>query len=162
MRMIKTFAALMLLAAGGAGAEEAAPPPKAAITDMTIINSCGERVLKMFAQYGAPKNFWVMRGRTVAEDDVLCSYGAYGFRVRDGIVRCCFFWTDWAGPIRGVKMGNSREDVVKVLGSPQITIKDKDGAITSYGYRMKEQGIELYASFDKNGRVKRVEIDLPD
>ena len=59
-------------------------------------------------------------------------------------------------------MGDTREDVVKVLGPASIILKDKHGVVTAYGYRMKDLNIEFYADFDKDGRVQRVEIDALD
>ena len=91
---------------------------------------------------------------------MLCDYGAYGFRVRNKVIRTCFFWADWKGPIRGIKIGDSREDVVKVLGKAPITDKDKDGVVTAYGYELKDLDSELFVNFDKDGKVWRVEVSL--
>jgi hypothetical protein len=162
MRVLMVYAALMALVVVGAEAQDGVTPAKDAVTDATIIDTCGGRLAKMFAHFGTPQDVWVTRGDTPAEDDVLCAYGAYGFRVRSKMVRCCFFWTDWKGPIRGIKIGDSREDVVKVLGKAPVTVKDKNGIITSYGYHMKDVGVEFYTDFDKDGKVKRVEIDPLD
>jgi hypothetical protein len=159
MRIIMACAAIMALVVVSAEAQNAATPAKDAVTDATIIDSCGGRLAKMFAQYGTPSNVLPMRGDTPDDDDVLCDYeGAYGFRVHNKVIRFCFFWSDWKGPIRGIKIGDSRENVVKVLGTAPITVKDKDGVVTAYGYRIKDLGVEFYTDFDKDGKVKRVEI----
>ena len=159
MRMIIACAAMTALVVASAEAQDGATPAKDAVTDAAIIDSCGARLAKMFARYGTPSNILPMRGDTPDEDDVLCDYGgAYGFRVRDKVIRFCFFWADWKEPIRGIKIGDSRENVVKVLGTAPITVKDKNGVITAYGYRMKDLGVEFYTDFDKDGKVKRVEI----
>jgi hypothetical protein len=114
----------------------------------------------MFSLYGVPRDVWADRGRTEAEDDVFLGYGPYGFKVRDKVIRVCFFFRGWTGPIRGIKVGDSREDVVKVLGNAPTTVKDKDGAITAYGYGVKELGANFFANFDKDGKVWRVEVSL--
>jgi hypothetical protein len=156
--MILSCAVLAALVFASAEAQDAGPPAKDAITDATIIHSCGSTVSKMFAQYGVPSNVVPIRGNTPAEDDVICDYGTYMFRVRDRVVRLCFFLNGWKGPIRGIKIGDSREDVVKALGPAQMTFKDKNGVVTDYGYRMKDLGVTFYANFDEDGKLKRVEI----
>ena len=114
----------------------------------------------MFAQCGTPTDVYVIRGDTPAEDDVLCEYGAYSFRVRNKVIQICFFWADWKGPIRGIKIGDSREDVVKVLGTAPMTFKDKNGVVTAYGYELKDLDAKFFTNFDKDGKVWRVEISL--
>ena len=49
---------------------------------------------------------------------------------------------------------------MKVLGNPWATKKDKNGVVTEYGYELKDLGVQLWPSFDKNGKVTRVEICL--
>jgi hypothetical protein len=72
------------------------------------------------------------------------------------------FWrhSDWKGPIRGIKIGDSRENVVKVLGNLPITVKDKEGVVTAYGYALKDLDAEFYADFDKDGKVWQAEFGI--
>ena len=158
MRTTLACAVLIVLIAAGAEAQNAAGPAKKEVTDMMIINTCGDRLVKMFGQYGTPLDVVPIRGDTPDDDDVLVDYGTYIFRVHDRIVRFCFFRNEWPGTILGIKIGDSREDVEKVLGAPRTTFKDKNGVLTDYGYHMKDLGIEFYANFDDNGKLKRVEI----
>ena len=148
------------LGCSGAEAQNGAAPAKDAVADATIINSCGGPLSKMFAQCGAPGDLRVLRGDAPAEDDVFCDYGAYGFRVRNKAIRTCFFFADWKGPIRGIKIGDSREDVVKVLGNARQPVKDKNGVVTAYGYELKDLDADFFANFDKDGKVWRVEVNL--
>ncbi len=159
MRLATVCAALMAALAAGAEAQDSANPAKDAITDATIINTCGGSMAKMFATYGAPQDMWADRGATEAQDDVYLGYGAYGFKVRDKVVRLCFFFRGWKGPVRGIKIGDSQEDVAKALGIPRTTVKDKDGAVTAYGYELKDLGANFFANF-KEGKVWRVEVSL--
>jgi hypothetical protein len=156
--MIMACTVLMTLVVASAEAQNAATPAKDAVTDATIINICGGRLAKMFAQFGTPSDVLPIRGDTPAEDYVLCDYDTYFFHVRKKVIQHCFFWSNWKGPIRGIKIGDSREDVVKVLGTAPITVKDKNGIVTDYGYRMKDLGVKFYANFDENGKLKRVQI----
>ena len=160
MRMIMACAALMAVGVASAEAQDRTTPAKDAVTDATIINSCGSRLFKMFAQYGTPGDLRVIRGDTPAEDEVLCDYEAHGFRVRNKVIQSCFFWEDWKGSIRGIKIGDSREDVVKVLGTPPITVKDKKGVVTVYGYELKDLDDKFFTNFDKDGKVWRGEVSL--
>jgi hypothetical protein len=160
MRTLMACAALMTLVVTSAEAQNAAAPAKDAVTDATIINLCGGRLAKMFAQCGIPENIQVKRGDTPDEDDVLCVYESYGFRVRDKVIRTCFFWSNWKEPIRGIKIGDTRENVVKALGKAPSVDKDKDGAITAYGYDLKDLDADFFTNFDKDGKVWRVEVSL--
>ena len=161
MRILMACAALVALIAGHASGQEAArTKDKDSVADATIINLCGGRLSKMFAQCGTPVDLRVKRGETPAEDDVLCDYGTYAFRVRDKLVRTCFFWVDWKGTVRGIKIGDRREDVVKVLGKAPTTDKDKDGRVTAYGYEIKDLDADFFVNFDNDGKVWRVEISL--
>ncbi len=175
MRTIMACVTLMALAVSPAGAQDnttpaqgaaapaqsAAAPAKAALTDAKIINSCGDALAKMFSRFGTPANLLAMRGDTPDDDDVLCDYGAYGFRVHNKVITVCFFWQQWKKTIRGIKIGDSRDAVVKLLGAAPITNKDASGAVTAYGYRLKDPDVKFWANFDASGNVNRVEIDLP-
>jgi hypothetical protein len=159
MRWIVVCAALMASVVARVEAEGMLGPAKDAVTDTAIVSMCGARMAKMFAQYGAPQDLWADRGATEAEDDVYLGYGAYGFKVRDKVVRVCFFFRTWQGPVRGVKIGDGLEDVVKLLGNPRTTVKDKNGAVTAYGYELKDLDAIFFANF-KDGKVWRVEVSL--
>jgi hypothetical protein len=160
MRLAVTLAAIAALAATTVRADDAGAPAQGAPTDEAIINMCGGRLVKMFAQFGTPANVWAMRGSTPAEDDVFCHFGSFGFRVRNKTINTCFFFSRWKGPIRGIKMGDSRDDVVKVLGKPSITVKDKNGVVTAYGYKLKDIDADFLADFDENGKVTKAEVSL--
>jgi hypothetical protein len=159
MRLIMTCVAFTALVAAGVAAQDAAAPAKGAVTDLAIIKIRGSHFTDMFAQFGTPQIVVATRGRTPDEDDVLFNFGAFIIRVgKDQKINNCFILKNWKGPIRGIKIGDSREDVVKVLGNASMTFKDKNGTITDYGYRMKDLGVEFYVNFDENGNVKRVQI----
>lgn len=159
MRMIVACAAVAAVILASVEAQDA-EPAKPQITDEIIINTCGGRLAKMFAQFGPPNDIKAKRGNTPAEDDVFCDYGPYGFKVRGKLVRACFFFDEWKEPIRGIKIGDSREDVAKVLGKAPSTVKNKEGAITAYGYELKDLDANFFANFDEDGKVWRVEISL--
>jgi hypothetical protein len=162
MRKIMACAALMVLVAASSEAQNSITPAKEAVTDATIINLCGARLSKLFAQLGPPENVRPERGDKPEEDDVFFDYGAAGFgcKVRNKAVPVCFFFKDWKGTVRGIKIGDSREDVVKVLGNATTTVKDKNGVITAYGYDLKELDAYFFANVDETGKVWRVEVSL--
>jgi hypothetical protein len=79
--MLMACVALMALVVVSAEAQNGATPAKNAVTNVTIINSCGGRLAKMFAQFGAPSDVVPIRGNMPDEDDGLCDYDSYVFRV---------------------------------------------------------------------------------
>lgn len=157
---IVAFAALAALALSTAWAGDPGVQGQGDLSDEAIINICGNHLAKMFAECGPPKDLRAERGDTPAEDQVYCDYDAYGFKVSKGIIRVCFFWEEWQGPIRGIKIGDSREEVAKILGKAPTAVKDKDGNVTAYGYELKDMGAYFFTNFNKDGRVWRVEVSL--
>ncbi len=160
MRWHTTWAALVILAAASGLAQDAATPAKNPFTDdEAIMALCGGQQARMFALFGVPQELWAERGATEAKDDVFVGYGAFGFRVRDEVVRVSFFFSNWTGSIRGIRIGDSYAEVVKVLGDPPTTFKNKEGDVTAYSYEIKELGADFFANF-KAGKVWRVEVSL--
>ena len=159
MRWLLMAATLFVLAGNSSHAEE--PSERQAIpTADTIIDLCGGDLKKMFSKVGAPKYMVVARGDTNEEDDILCEYGDFILRVHENTVQNCFFPSNWRGSIKGIQMGDSREAVIKALGKPQKVAKDKEGVETSYGYDLKDRRATLWANFNDEGNVRRVEIEL--
>lgn len=162
MRLLLTCAILAASTAAAVGADGAAADKQSAPTAEAIINSQGVHFAKLLAQFGVPSDIWPDRRDKPEKDYVVFDYSAFGFLVRNKKVDTCFFWPQWKGAVRGVKIGDSRDDVLRVLGDkPRATFKDKDGAITAYSYDLKDMGTRLYTNFDKDGKVKRVEISEP-
>lgn len=114
--------------------------------------------LERMQQFGAPELVIAKRGKESDNDDVLFNYGPFILRVHHDTITNCFFLNTWKGSIRGIRIGDSREDVVNALGKPRI-IYSKAGVETDYGYVLKDSNAMLYANFNDDGNVKRVEID---
>ena len=160
MRVIMAFAALTALVVASAEAQEAPPRPKtqlptqrsstfaAAVWRRCSLSAARRQTSRPFAETRPPRTTcYASTGPTVSESATRWS-------------KLAFSGQDWKGPIRGIKIGDSREDVVKVLGAASITFKDKDGNITAYGYELKELDAKFFANFDKDGKVWRVEVSL--
>lgn len=127
---------------------------------MAIIQSCGYDLATLFAKFGQPSDLVPARGEKVEMDRVLCDYETFMFSFRDQKIQGAFFREGWKGSILGIKIGDTREAVVKVLGTAPEIFKNKDGVITDYGYPRKDLGVEFYANFDaKTGQLIRVEIE---
>lgn len=148
MRLASTFTIAVLLFAATAMAEPTAE---------AIIKSRGGGLEKL-QQFGTPEIIIAKRGKTTDDDDVVFNYGPFLVRVHHDTIKTCFFVSPWKGPINGINIGDSRETVVKVLGKPRMVFKNKDGVETDYGYDLKDKEVTLYANFDDEGKVKRVEI----
>lgn len=159
MRLNMVCAVLIALVAATGLAEESAKPANDAVADAAIISMCGGTQAKLFTIYGVPEDLWASRGATEDLDSVFLGYGPYGFRVRDKVVRVCFFFRGWKGIIRGIRIGDGYDDVTRVLGTPRTTVKAQDGTVTAYGYQFKDLDAEFFANF-KEGKVWRVEVSL--
>ena len=155
--------ALLLITVLAVATVQAVDPGNGAGTtpsDDAIVNVCGANLAKLFTQFGTPADIIPYRGNTPDNDGVNLNYGDYGFNFRNKTVVTCFFWSTWKGTIQGIKIGDSRDAVVKVLGNPSVTLKDANGVITSYGWDLKDLDAKLYADFDANGIVNRVDAEL--
>lgn len=161
MRGISKFAVLAILVATTAMAEDPAPVKKVDATDEMIINARGGNLAQLFP-FGVPSIVIASRGPTKDDDDVVFGYGTFLLRVHHKTITNCFFTNDWKGTIRGVRIGDSREAVVKILGKPRIVVKNKEGVETDYGYDLKSPDAILYTNFDADGKVKRVQIGAPE
>lgn len=160
MRTVLSCVALSTMLAACAAAQQPAAVAKPAVTDEAVVEMVGGRLAKMFAHFGTPQDVWAQRGETEDEDEVFFDYGGFATKVREKTVRVCFFYQGWQGPIRGIKIGDSREDVVKVLGEPTTTVKDKNGVVTAYGYDLTDLDANFFANFHEDGKVWRVEVSL--
>jgi hypothetical protein len=137
------------------------PPVRPIPPAQTIINACGADLNKLFAEFGAPKYMVVARGDTNDDDDVLFEYGTFVLRIHEDKVTSCFFKSNWTGPIGEIRIGDSRENVEKVLGKP-TSVLSKDGVITAYGYDLQSPKTTMYTNFNDAGAVRRVEIAARD
>lgn len=161
MRLTLTLAALAAMVVTAARAEDPDARKEGVVTDEAIVNACGGDLTNLY-KFGVPNHIVATRGDMPEEDDVLFRYdGGFILRVHFRTITTCFFLKDWEGPIRGMKIGDSREGVVKVVGKPRSVITDKDGVETDYGYDLKrgDDTIGLWVGFDEDGKVRRVELD---
>ena len=157
MRLASTFAILALVFAATCLAEPPASGKHSGPNAETIIGVRGSGLEKL-QQFGTPELVLAKRGKTPADDDVLFRYNNFILRVHQDTIKTCFIISEWKGTVRGIKMGDSREAVVKVLGKPRMVFKNKEGVETDYGYDLKDVDATLYANFDEEGKLKRVEI----
>lgn len=156
MRIV--LAAVLVTATTGlATAADPKPPDKDAPTDAAIIDMCGGRLAKAFHQFGTPVDLLISRGDKPDDDSVFLDYGPFGLEVRNKTVIGCYFYQEWKDTVKGVKIGDSREQVVKVLGNAPVTIKSKVG-LESFKYDLKDNDAEMYVDFDKDNKVRKVEI----
>jgi len=153
MRLALTLTTLLMLAAR-VTADDATPAAKQTATDDTIIKLCGDSLAKMFAQCGVPEQIFVN-----GDNAAILYYGSFGFSVKNKSVTGSFFFEDWKGTIKGAKFGDTKEQVVKVLGSDYRDVKGKD--FEAYGWELKEQKATFWLYFTDN-KVDRVQIALDD
>jgi hypothetical protein len=126
-------------------------------TDAAIIETCGGRLKKVFAQYGPPQDVYASGGEK--NDSVTLDYGPFAFQVREKIVRICFFRSQWKGAIKGIKIGDTRDSVVKAMGEKYTTAKNAD-EVDDYAWELKDQDADLWVIFDKESKVASVQVEL--
>jgi hypothetical protein len=161
MRSFLVGLLLVTLAATVVRAGDPAPAAPSGPTDVAVIRSIGLDLPKMFSSFGEPSDIYARRRDDQDKDAVICDYGTYLLEFNNKKVRSAYFWRTWTGPILGIKIGDSREAVTKVLGEANDTFKNKDGEITDFGFKMKDYGVEIYANFE-DGKLYRVEIEPLD
>ena len=156
MLRLSLVAALLFV---GATASHGQAPAKRPASDAEIIKICGARLATVFVRFGEPDDVTVSRGNNTELDKVSLDYGSYAIQVRQKTVRTCLFYSTWAGPIRGVKIGDTRQQVEKVLGMDH-KIEKSSLDVEDYGYALKDLDAMFWTDFDKEGKVRMVEIQL--
>jgi hypothetical protein len=132
---------------------------KDAPSDAAVIGMCGGRLAKVFHDFGTPVNVFVIRGNKLADDSVALDFGTFSLNVRNKTVVSCFFFKEWSGAIKGIKIGDSREQVIKVLGDKFGASKNKEG-VDDVSYDIKDNDALFWVDFDKDNKVVKVEIQL--
>src|SRR5262245_10904232 len=83
-------------------------------TDAGIIDMVGGRFAKVYAQFGMPSDLRPIRSDESADLDVVfMDYGAFGFTVLKKSIHGCYFFDSWKTDVKGIKLGDSREQVTK-------------------------------------------------
>jgi hypothetical protein len=161
MRLTIALAVITALAVVTAQATDPVSGGNAAPSDDAVTNLCGERLARMFAQFGTPTDAYALRGSTPDLDGVIFTYGTYAFTVRDKTVHTCWFMSGWTGTIKGIKIGDSQQDVEKVLGTTHQTDKTtSQSTLGDFGFDLKDLDAVFWAEFDKNNKVYQIEVDL--
>jgi hypothetical protein len=158
MRKIVAVFVLFLAVGSIAHGQEKAEGKKSP-TDEAIINTCGSRLVKVFAQFGTPVDLFPQRGNQPDGDSVTLDYGTFGFQIRQKTVQACFFWAEWPGTIKGFKIGSTRAEVVKLLGDSNKTFKNSEGT-EDLGWNRADLDAVFWVDFDKDNKVRKVEVIL--
>jgi hypothetical protein len=158
MRLTYVLTAALMATVTTAGGH-AASTTNADPTEQAIIEMSGGRLSKVLATFGAPQDIRPSLASKTQKDAVLLDYGAYGFQVREKIVRVCYFWPQWAGTVKGVKIGDTRAQVVQVLGKHQHTERNADG-VDDYAWELKDIDSDLWVVFGKDDKVVRIQVEL--
>ena len=155
--MLRLSLAAALLLTGVTASHGQAPAARKVPSDADIIKMCGARLATVFARFGTPDDVTVSRGSNTDLDKVSLDYGSYAIQVRGKTVRTCLFFSSYASPIKGVKIGDTRAQVEKVLGT-EHKIEKSSIDVDDYGYALKDLDAMFWTDFDKEGKVRMVEI----
>lgn len=138
---------------GQGGSTQKAP------TGDDIVQACGSRLAKMFARFGYPENVTPLRRSKPELDRVLLTYGKFAFESRDRTVQACLFYSDYTETVRGIKIGEPRQQVEKVLGTEHKVEKGSQSD-QDLGYAMKNLDATFWVDFDKDDKVRMIEVQL--
>jgi hypothetical protein len=125
-------------------------------TDESVINTCGAHLPDVFARFGVPGD---LRPSGDNDGGVDLDYGAFGFKIKNKIAVATFFWSDWPGTVKGVKIGDTKDQAIKVLGPNKHTYKHPDG-LEDYGWDLTTPNAILWLYLDKDGKVKKMDTEL--
>jgi hypothetical protein len=152
--------ATLVVAASVAGAAQ--NKQKVAPRDTDIIEMVGGRIAKMFAQYGTPESLYAQRSEESPElDVVIVEYTDFSFSVRGKTVGVCHFERTWKGEIKGIRIGDTRNQVVKVLGEDfeLSEVANRDG-VFDCKWDLAELDARLWVIFDKEDKATLVQVQL--
>jgi hypothetical protein len=159
MRAIFAFCLCALIAGQAFAADAPTAQAQKSPSDATIIDLCGGHIADMFAKCGVPDAITV-NGDNVA----VLIYGPYAFTVKNKKILGSFFFDDWKGTIKGVKYGDTKDQVVKVLGAGYSDVKGKgsDGKpFEAYGFDNKDKKVTCWLYFTGD-KVSNVQFTLDD
>jgi hypothetical protein len=154
MRLAMALAACLTFAAS-VHADDSGNRPKQPPTDGEVIGLCGERMAKVFDRFGSPEDIRVSGDNDGGID---LDYGAFGFKIKGKTTTACFYWHDWKGPVKGVKIGDDKEQVIKTLGANKQVFKHPDG-LEDYGWELNTPNAVLWVYFDKDSKVKMIDVE---
>ena len=145
------------MVAARVNADDSAKAAKQLPTDETIIKLCGDSLANMFAKCGVPEEIIVNNDKAAILD-----YGSFAFSVKEKAVTGSYFFPSWKGTFKGAKYGDTKEQVVKILGDGYSDVKGKTGAgkdFEAYGWDLPEQKATFWLYFTDD-KVSRVQITL--
>jgi hypothetical protein len=148
--------ALALVIATSSSAQEAGGSAKQP-TDKEVLDMCGARLKKVFAKFGTPVDLIVSDDN---DGGVNLDYGTFGFKIKAKTATTCFFWPEWTGSVKGIKIGDTKEQVLKALGKNTKTFNRPDGQ-EDYGWAVTDpEDTVFWTYFDKDGKVRKMDVEL--
>ncbi len=132
-------------------------------TDQKVVNMVGGRLAKLFSQFGVPEVVYPVRGEEGPDSDfVIMEYhGAFAFGLREKTVGVCYFMPGWKGKIKGINLGDSREQVFKTLGDDHEDSEVKnDEGVFDCKWELQEEEAWFWVIFDKNDKAKKVTVQV--
>jgi hypothetical protein len=133
---------------------ERKPQPK----DSEVYSLVGGPMAKLFETFQAPENMFVADADT-KKPSVCFDYGAYGYVVRDKVVRASLFWSEWKGPVLGVTLGETSDKVIEQLGKPAILVHDAAGPEHMvWNVKDNDREYALKLDFDKDKKLDRAVV----
>lgn len=151
-----------ILAIGIVLAGVAAEP---ALTPQQLEDTIGSKLSQLVPKYGAPKDVGSSRSTRpeaeryrVNDDCVQFGYGDYGFLANFDIIQGCVFFPGWTKPVHGVKLGDTIDGAIRVLGNQYTQGKKPVDPAQFYSWKLPEGSRNILVYYDKDKRIDRIEI----
>jgi hypothetical protein len=126
------------------------------LAKMDLSEYLGARLYKLFQTFGTP-------------DDIACSndergepildFGKFAFQIGAKTVNIIYFWENYPGKVMGFKVGDSRADLEKKYGKPNVEKDAKDGSLI-WIYNFKEIDRYFVVFFDDDAKIKKMQLEL--
>ncbi|MCX8123448.1 MAG: outer membrane protein assembly factor BamE [Spirochaetes bacterium] len=123
-----------------------------------LIDQLGARHSKVFCKYGVPIKMHIDRGPTKEEDYIIFDYLQFGFVFHREMIRQVLFYPEWkGGKIRNISMGMTKEQVIKIMGTPEEEVALNDGR-TRITYLEPDKYFDIILSTNNIVTMVRFEV----
>ena len=126
------------------------------LSKMDLGEYLGARLYKIFQTFGSP-------------EDIICSsddrgepimdFGKFAFQIGSKTATIVYFWENYPGSVLGFKVGDSKFDLEKKYGKPNVEKDGKDGSLI-WIYTFKDIDRYFVVFFDDNAKIKKMQLEL--
>ena len=116
----------------------------------------GARLYKVFKTFGNPRDLFCSAD---GNNETIMDYGSFAFQIGNKEVTIVYFWDNFPGKVFGVAMGTSKTDLEKQYGKPDLVKHSKIDGNLIWIYNLPDTDRMFIVFFDKNEKIKRMQIE---